>query len=314
VNRRPIFALRIRGRRVVLGMRTLVMGVLNVTPDSFSDGGLYVEPHRAIARGLEMAREGADWIDVGGESTRPSSKPVTAGEELARVLPVIRGLARRAPSLPISIDTTKAAVAREAVGTGAAIINDVSGLRFDPELADGARRARTPLILMHLHGRPETMQRGPFPSSLWRSVIAGLERSTRCALKRGVSRSQLLIDPGLGFGKSRRQNFEILLGLERLRRFRLPLLVGPSRKSFVQAIAAGEGLEPARRARKTRSPWRLLAAGRRAAPVLPPALLAADAAAVATAILGGAHVVRVHDVAQLLPAVRFADAVLQSVR
>jgi dihydropteroate synthase len=237
---------------------------------------------------------------------------VTAEEELARVLPVIRGLARRVPSLPISIDTTKAAVAREAVGAGAAIINDVSGLRFDPELADVARRARTPLILMHLHGRPETMQRGPFARSLWRSVISGLERSARSAREHGVWRSQLLIDPGLGFGKSRRQNFELLLGLERLRGFRLPLLVGASRKSFVQAIAAGEGLELARHAGRRRSPWRLLAAGRRTAPGLPPALLAADAAAVATAILGGAHVVRVHDVAQLLPAVRFADAVLQS--
>jgi len=296
---RPTFTLRINQRPVTLGERTLVMGVLNITPDSFSDGGLYLDAASAVEHGLEMARQGADWIDVGGESTRPGSKPVTAGEEIARVLPVIRRLHREAPKLPISIDTTKAEVAEAALQAGAAIINDVSGLRFDPALAEVARRARAPLILMHLRGRPETMQQRPFARDIGRSLGRGLAWSVRQALRRGVRRSQILIDPGLGFGKTRRQNYEILARLRRLHRFGLPLVVGSSRKSFIQAIASGERLES--RATKPH-----------AAPVSQPVLLVADSAAVAAAILAGAHVVRVHDVAALMPAVRIADAVLEA--
>ncbi|HUI42806.1 MAG TPA: dihydropteroate synthase [Terriglobia bacterium] len=309
MNRRT-FTLEIAGRKVRLGERTLVMGVLNATPDSFSDGGLYLQPGAAVERGLQMARQGADWIDVGGESTRPGSKPVAAAEELARVLPVIRGLHRRAPDLVISIDTTKAEVAREAVRAGAAMINDVSGLRFDPALAEVARRERKPLVLMHLRGRPETMQQGPFARSIARSLGRGLAWSIRQALERGVRRSQLLLDPGLGFGKTRRQNFEILASLGRLRRFGLPLVVGSSRKSFVQAVAAGEGLEAVGREPGTMAPWKLTAAAVRSRKEPPLALLVGDAAAVAAAVLGGAHVVRVHNVEAALPAVRIADAVL----
>ncbi len=309
---RPIFDLKIGTRKVHLGERTLIMGVLNVTPDSFSDGGLYLEPDRAVRHALEMVAEGADWIDVGGESTRPGSRPISAEEELRRVLRVIRALRRRMPSLPISIDTTKARVAEEAVRAGASILNDVSGLRFDPQVAEVARRYRTPLILAHLRGRPETMQQRPFARSIWRSLRQGLEWSIRRALAAGVRRSQLIIDPGMGFGKSRRQNFEILAQLERLRRFRLPILVGTSRKSFVQAIVAGEGFETARRggARWMLSgvvgAWLALPKGaQQAAP-----LQTGDAAAVAASILGGAHIVRVHDVAALAPAARIADAIL----
>lgn len=309
---RPIFTLRVAGKRITLGERTLVMGVLNVTPDSFSDGGLYLHPDAAIQHGLEMMHQGADWVDVGGESTRPGSKPVSAEEELARVLPVIRGLARRAPSLPISIDTTKSAVAREAVRAGASIINDVSGLRFDPALADVARRHRTPLVLMHLRGRPETMQTRPFARSIERSLGRGLAWSVRRALASGVPRSQLLIDPGLGFGKTRRQNFEILAHLGRLQHFGLPLVVGTSRKSFIQAVASGEGLAPAKRAdggAASRGPWKLLG-GRTKGGEPPLALQLGDVAAAVAAILGGAHVVRVHDVAAIGTALRIADAVL----
>ena len=309
---RPQYELRVAGRTVRLGERTLIMGVVNVTPDSFSDGGRYLDPARAIEHALELARQGADWIDVGGESTRPGSKPVPAEEELRRVLPVIRGLRKRLRALPISIDTTKAEVAEQAVRAGAAIINDVSGLRFDPRLADVARRYRTPLILMHLRGRPATMQQKPFARSIWRSVDAGLERAIRRALRAGVRRSQLILDPGLGFGKSRRQNYEILAGLARLQRFRLPLLVGTSRKSFVQAIAQGEGLEPSAPRRRTRNLWPLVdetAPGRTA-----PRLEIGDAAAIAVSILGGTHIVRVHDVDAALPAVRIADAVLAAGR
>jgi dihydropteroate synthase len=312
---RPEFEIEIAGRTVRLGERSLIMGVLNVTPDSFSDGGHYFAADRAIEHGLEMVDQGADWIDVGGESTRPGSRPVTAREELRRVLPVIQGLRKRRSTLPISIDTTKAEVAEEAVRAGASIINDASGLRFDPRLAEVAGRHRTPLILMHLRGRPETMQQKPFAHSIWRSLYDGLRRSLQRALARGVPRSQLIIDPGMGFGKSRRQNFEILAQLERLQRFRLPILVGTSRKSFVQAVVRGEGLQPSRPQKRRATPWPLTG-GAGAGLALPGGapqaapLLLGDAAAVAASILGGAHIVRVHDVAAILPAVRIADAIL----
>jgi dihydropteroate synthase len=309
------------------------MGVLNVTPDSFSDGGRYLAPDRAIEHGLELGKEGADWIDVGGESTRPGSTPTTAEEELARVLPVIRGLRRRRPGLTISIDTTKAEVAEQALRAGAGIINDVSGLRFDARIAQVAARHGAPLVLMHLRGRPATMQQGPFTRSVWRSVGDGLAWSIRRALESGVRRSQLIIDPGLGFGKTRRQNFQILAQLDRLRHFRLPVLVGTSRKSFVQAIVAGEGLNVSP-GKKRGSYWALAAVGAGLVPGptqhpaaadsadspsvdghpqgVPLPLLVGDAAAVAASILAGAHIVRVHDVAVVVPAVRIADVVLST--
>jgi dihydropteroate synthase len=295
------------------------MGVLNVTPDSFSDGGRYYDPVRAVQRGMELVGEGADWIDVGGESTRPDSLPISAEEELRRVLPVIRGLRCKLRSVPISIDTTKAEVAEQAISAGANILNDVSSLRFDPRLAEVARRHRTPLILMHMRGRPETMQHKPFAHDIWRSLLRGLENSLRRALAAGVPRSQIFLDPGLGFGKSRRQNYEILAGLARLQRFRLPILVGSSRKSFVQAIVAGEGLEPSRGKRRRASYWPINEAradeSGQAGRTHPPgfsALEIGDSAAVVAAILGGAHIVRVHDPGAALPAVRVADALLSA--
>jgi dihydropteroate synthase len=359
---RPTFELEIGHLKVGLGERTLIMGALNVTPDSFSDGGLYLGPAMAVAHGLELVRQGADWIDVGGESTRPGSRPVSAEEELRRVLPVIQGLRRKLRSTPISIDTTKAEVAEKAVEAGASILNDVSGLRFDPRLADVARRYKTPLILMHLRGRPETMQTRPFAKDIMQSVKRGLARSLQRALAAGVRRSQLILDPGLGFGKSRIQNFEILAHLGQLRRFALPILVGSSRKSFVQAIAAGAGLHAA--APRGRSSQRGAAAfwpmieNLKTRPVIPaklvlrggggagihrggegldsrplgklgassgqafrkndwkqaPTLQLGDAAALVASILAGAHIVRVHDVAGVLPAVRVADAVLTAAR
>ena len=308
---RPGFTLKMGKRRERLGERTLVMGVLNVTPDSFSDGGLFFDPERAIEQGLELVRQGADWIDVGGESTRPGSKPIPVEEELRRVLPVIHGLHRMRPSLPISIDTTKAEVADAAVRAGATIINDVSGLRFDLRIAEVARQSRTALVLMHLRGRPETMQQRPFARYIWRSLREGLRRSIRRALNNGVRRSQLIIDPGLGFGKSRRQNYEILSHLGRLREFRLPILVGTSRKSFVQAVVWSEGLQSGKRSVST---WPLMGRGALRAPEgrQSPPLQIGDAAAVAAAILAGAYIVRVHDVAAVLPAVRIADAILDA--
>ena len=313
---RPQFQIEVGGRKVMMGARTLIMGVLNVTPDSFSDGGLYLDPLRALQRGVELARQGADWIDVGGESTRPGSQPLAAKEELRRVLPVIRGLRRKLRDVPISIDTTKGEVAEQALRAGANIVNDISGLRFEPGLAGVARRYHTPLILMHIRGRPATMQRQPFTPNIWRSLAQGLETSIRRALAAGVDRSQLILDPGLGFGKSRRQNYEILAGLEKLHRFRLPLLVGASRKSFVQAIVAGEGLDLSRSQRPGARYWPIAGtSGRRHTPQQnADLLLTGDAAAVAAAILGGAHIVRVHDPGAILPAVRVADALLAARR
>jgi len=294
------------GRRAQLGARTLIAGVLNVTPDSFSDGGLYLDPAAAIRRGVEMARQGADWIDVGGESTRPGSRPISAEEECARVLPVIKGLRRKLPAVPISIDTTKGLVAERAIEAGAAVLNDISGLRFDARIAEVARATGAPLVLMHIRGRPYDMQQRPFAKSIWRSLEQGLARSIERALALRVPRRQLILDPGLGFGKTRAQNFKILAHLDRLQKFKLPILVGSSRKSFVRAIGSGEGLVPHRSAK-----GRLVRAhGAGKQPFSP--LPYGDVAAVAIAILNGAHIVRVHDVEQIIPAVRIADAVAEA--
>jgi len=302
---------------VCLGERTLIMGALNVTPDSFSDGGLYQDPASAIEHGLDLVRQGADWIDVGGESTRPGSQPVSAEEELRRVLPVIKALRRKLRFTPISIDTTKAEVAEQSVEAGANILNDISGLRFDPGLAEVARRHNTPLILMHIRGRPETMQTLPFAADIVASVTRGLATSVRRALSAGLPQSQLILDPGLGFGKSRLQNFQILSHLGGLRRFGLPILVGSSRKSFVQAVAAGAGIRGGTQqgppsAKGTTAYWPMMerrVGARHGAP-----LQSGDTAAVVAAILAGAHIVRVHNVDAILPAVRIADAVLEAGR
>ena len=304
MNPRRVCHLAFRNRNYPLGERTLVMGIVNVTPDSFSDGGRCLDAERAIEHGLALAKQGADWIDVGGESTRPGSRPVPVEEELRRVLPVIQALHRKRPSLPISIDTTKAEVAEAAVRAGASIINDVSGLHIDPRIADVARGHRTGLVLMHLRGRPQTMQQRPFARSVWRSIREGLARSIQRALVAGVKRSQLILDPGLGFGKSRRQNYEILAHLGRLHKFRLPILVGTWRKSFVQAVVADEGLNSKLR----RSAAWPLVGGKRVRNAV--SLQTGDAAAITAAILAGAYIVRVHDVAAALPAVRIADAIL----
>lgn len=308
---RDTYEISLGRQRVPLGARTLLLGVLNVTPDSFSDGGRFLEPQAAILHAAAMVRAGADWVDVGGESTRPGAQNVSEEEELRRVLPVIRGIRKRLPKVPISIDTTKARVAEQAILAGASLINDVSGLRFDPAIAAVARRHRVPLVLMHIRGRPLTMQTKPFASSLWRSVNHGLAWSVQKALSLGVRRSQLIIDPGLGFGKSRRQNFEILAGLRRLRRFRLPVLVGASRKSFIRAVVAGNGLDPGRRQKHAAPAYTKIAGARAGGGAESEAVLSfGDAAAVTASILSGAHIVRVHDVAASAAAARIADAIL----
>lgn len=263
------------------------MGVLNVTPDSFSDGGAYLDSQGAVARALQLEREGADILDIGGESTRPGAAPVSAEEELRRVLPVIKSL-RSELRIPISVDTQKAEVAEAALDAGVEIVNDVSGLRADPRLGEAARRERAPLILMHMRGTPQTMQKRPFARDAMRDVLAGLRDSVARARRTGLAKSQLLVDPGIGFGKSYEQNFEILARLPELARLGCPIVVGTSRKAFLGKALAAPGCPDAP----------------------PEERMLGTAATVTASILGGAHIVRVHDVAEMVRVARVADNVV----
>jgi dihydropteroate synthase len=286
---RKRFRLRLRSRTLLLGERTLIMGVLNITPDSFSDGGKFLDSETAIARGLQLEKDGADVLDVGGESTRPGAAFVTPEGEMRRILQVIRILSGKL-KIPLSVDTRRAEVAEAALDAGAEIVNDVSGLRTDPHLAQVARRARAPLILMHMRGTPQTMQRGPFSCNILRDVKAQLRNSIARARRAGIPATQILIDPGIGFGKTFAQNFELLARLPEFARLGCPIMVGTSRKSFLgKALAApgGAGVP---------SDDRLLG----------------TAATVTASILGGAHMVRVHDVAEMARVARVADHILSA--
>ena len=275
-----------------LESRVQVMGVLNVTPDSFSDGGKYADCERAVDRAFEIEDEGADILDIGGESTRPGAKPASAEEEVDRVIPVIEALGGRL-RIPISVDSTKSAVARYAVSAGAEIINDISGLRFDPTLAEIAAETGAALVLMHSRGAPETMHQMPPVADVFAEVIGGLRRSIELALIRGARREQLILDPGIGFGKTPEQNLQLINKLDRIcGEFGLPVLLGTSRKSFIKrtldrALSAG-----ARDDQRER--------------------LAGTAATVTIGVLRGARIVRVHDVGEMVAVVRMAEAVKES--
>jgi dihydropteroate synthase len=286
MTRRRFFRLQLPSGTVSLGERTLVMGILNVTPDSFSDGGRFFDPQLAVAHALEMERAGADLLDIGGESTRPGSRGTSAEEELARVLPVLKAL-RGVLRIPISIDTQKADVAAAAVGAGASIINDVSGLQTDLRIGEVAARYSVPLILMHMRGEPRTMQKAPFAKSVMKDVVAGLCASIGKARKAGVPKSQIILDPGIGFGKSFQQNYELLQKLPELAKLGYPLLVGTSRKGFLGASLPRHGK-----------------------PAPPEQRIWASAATVTASILGGAHIVRVHDVIEMAQVARVADHLL----
>ncbi len=263
--------------------RTLLMGILNVTPDSFSDGGLYLDRRRAIERGIEMAGEGADIVDVGGESTRPGSAPVGEAEELRRVLPVVEALGRRI-EVPISVDTQKPAVARRCLEAGAVILNDVGGLR-DSAMAEVAAESGASVVLMHMRGTPATMQADTTYGDAVSEIRDFLEERARMARRAGIR--EIAVDPGLGFGKSARQNFEILGRLEAIADLGYPVLIGPSRKSFLGslpgALTAGERLE-------------------------------GTLAAVAAGVLNGARIVRVHDVRPCRRVLEVLDAVTEAAR
>lgn len=278
---RTSFTLRCPRRTFTLGRKTLLMGILNVTPDSFSDGGLFFEKDRAIAHGLRMAEEGADIIDIGGESTRPGSKPLDLEEELRRVIPVIETLAKRI-DIPISIDTYKSAVAQRAVDAGAQMINDVSGLHFDPEVATVAARAKVPLILMHMRGVPETMQRDVHYDSLFSEILRSLRKSIGKAEASGVRPEQIIVDPGIGFGKDLHHNLLLIKNLGEFRILGKPVLLGTSRKSFIGRLLGGAEAKER---------------------------LEGTIASVVVGILNGAHIVRCHDVLQFRRAITVADAI-----
>ncbi|MFN3534166.1 MAG: dihydropteroate synthase [Desulfatiglandales bacterium] len=232
-------AVEFKGHRLLLGERTLVMGVLNVTPDSFSDGGLYLRAERAIERGIQMAEEGADIIDVGGESTRPFSKRISPLEETERVIPVIEGLAKEV-HIPISIDTYKSSVAREALKAGASIINDISAMRLDPEMADVALKEDVPVVLMHMKGMPEDMQIHPQYEDVISEIKGFLKERVEELLKRGIKRERIIIDPGIGFGKGFEHNLRILRDISSFFELGLPILLGTSNKSFIGKILQNE--------------------------------------------------------------------------
>jgi dihydropteroate synthase len=283
---RKRFRLRLRSGVLCLGQRTLVMGVLNVTPDSFSDGGQFFDASSAIARALSVEKAGADILDIGAESTRPGATDIGAAEEMRRLLPVLEGLRKRL-KIPISVDTRRSVVAEAAIGAGAEMLNDVSGLVHDPRLAGVAALHRVPLILMHMRGTPATMQKKPFARSVVLDVARGFEKSIAIARRAGVRASEIILDPGIGFGKSFAQNYELLSKLPLFAKLGYPLLVGTSRKGFLGATLASDG---------------------KPAPI--DQRLWATAATVTASILGGAHIVRVHDVAEMVQVARTADCLL----
>ena len=285
---RTRYRLRLPSRTLVLGERTLIMGILNVTPDSFFAGGRYPDAQLAVERAFEMEQQGADILDVGGESTRPGADPLSADEEIARVVPVLERL-RGKLRIPISLDTQKAEVAEAGLRAGAEIVNDVSGLRADPELAEIAKRRGAALVLMHMRGVPKSMHKGPFARDVMRDIAQGLRASITRARRAHISEAKILLDPGIGFGKNYKQSFEVLGQLPALARLGYPLVVGVSRKSFIGWTLGEKGdiWPPEKRA------W-------------------GTAAAVTAAILNGAHIVRVHDVQEMSEAARVADAVLSA--
>jgi dihydropteroate synthase len=285
--RRKLFRLKLPSGTLVLGEHTLVMGVLNVTPDSFSDGGKFFRVADAVNAALAMEHAGADILDIGAESTRPGSTGISGEEELERLLPVLQGL-RGQLKIPISIDTQKARVAEMAIGAGAEMLNDISGLRHDPKMAEVAARSGVPIVLMHMRGMPRTMQQKPWAKDVVKDVLGGLRESVAIARKAGVRKSKIVVDPGIGFGKSFEQNYELLAKLPALAKLGYPLLVGTSRKGFLGATLARNG--------------KSLPAEER---------IWGTAATVAASILQGAHIVRVHDVEEMVQVARVTDCLLR---
>lgn len=274
------------GRTLRLGERTLVMGIINVTPDSFADAGVRFDPERAVADGLQMVADGADILDIGGESTRPGAQALPEDEEMRRVLPVVEHLSRQVP-VPVSIDTYKGSVAKEAVARGAAIVNDVSALQYDERLAEAVANTEAALVVMHNRGRSREMYGQASYDDLTAEIVGELQTAIDRALSAGVRREAIIVDPGLGFAKRAEQTYQAIAALGQLRSLDRPLLSGPSRKSFLtQALGS-------RRAEERE--W-------------------GTAAAVTASVLLGAHIVRVHGVREMVDVVRVADRIASAVR
>jgi dihydropteroate synthase len=290
---RPSYTWRLRSRELELGPRTVVMGILNVTPDSFSDGGKFLSRDHAVGHAMQMLDEGAAIIDIGGESTRPGARVAETGlaadEELARVMPVIEDILRERPGTIISVDTYKAEVARIAAGGGAEIVNDVSALRWDPLMAATLADLGCGVILMHTRGRPEEWRTLPASPDLLAEVKGDLSAWSGSAVGAGIARERIMLDPGFGFGKSFEQNYPLLARFGELHELGFPLLSGTSRKSFIGRTLAREGKDASAEER-----------------------LYGTLATVVASVLAGAHVVRAHDVRPAVEAVLVADAVLQS--
>jgi len=261
--------------------RTYVMGILNVTPDSFSDGGSYLRRDSAVERALAMERDGADIIDVGGESTRPGAEKVSVKEEIQRVVPVIEEITKRV-QIPVSIDTYKSAVAEAAVSAGASMINDISGLRFDPQMPSIAALHKIPVVIMHIKGTPENMQKNPVYTSLISEIMDYLREGIHIAMQAGIPGDRIILDPGIGFGKTVEHNLEIIQRLNEFEGFEKPVLLGHSRKSFIGRIL--DDLPVTDR-------------------------LEGTAAAAAIGIFNGANIIRVHDVKEMVRVARVADAI-----
>jgi dihydropteroate synthase len=278
----------IKDRTMPIGERTLIMGILNVTPDSFSDGGQFLGVDEALAHAERMIAEGADIVDVGGESTRPGGEPISVEEEIARVVPVIEALAGRT-EIPISVDTTKSEVARAALDAGAAIVNDISALRFDFYIADAVARTGAGLVLMHSRGTPATMHRLPPVADIMHEVTSSLRASVHMAERRGVKRESIVIDPGIGFGKTQEQNLELIAKLDQLIASfpEYPVLIGTSRKSFIGRILTDES----------------------GTPVPAEDRLHGTMATITAAVLKGAHIIRVHDVKAAAETIRVAESI-----
>ena len=273
-----------KGFRLALSEKTYVMGVLNVTPDSFSDGGKFFNKDKAIAQGLSMARDGADIIDVGGESTRPGAGDLNIEEEIARTAPVIEGLSKKL-KIPISIDTRKSEVAEAAIKAGASMINDVSGLRHDPRLADVAAKYGVAIILMHMKGTPRNMQDNPEYNNLMKEIIDSLKGSIGIAKEAGVAEDKIIVDPGIGFGKGVEHNLEILRSLGELKSLGRPICIGTSRKSFIGKVLNIPNADDR---------------------------LAGTLATCVMAVTNGADILRVHDVKDCREAAAMVDSVLKS--
>ncbi|MCQ9208074.1 MAG: dihydropteroate synthase [Omnitrophica bacterium] len=280
---RKEFDLALPRYNLKLGQTTKVMGILNLTPDSFSEDGIYKDPQRAKDSALKMIDQGADIIDVGGESTRPGAARVSSREEKARVLPIIRKLNKETKT-PISIDTTKAEVAQAALAEGASIVNDISALKFDPRMAETVARFKAGCVLMHIQGSPQTMQEHPFYHSLIEEIIASLTESINKASLAGIDTKSLIIDPGIGFGKTTEHNLQIINRLKEFTKLDLPVLIGVSRKSFIGNTL---GIPVQQR-------------------------LLGTAVSLAASIFNGAHIIRVHDVKEMSQVAKMVDAILNS--